>query len=152
MGLKGSGMSLSNRHLLLAGLVGLTGCQFFTSTGGNGGAAYPTNPPGSATTAPAGATAATAEIPTAIKVPADAQELVKPTDYPLPSFTVPSQPGTIEVVDMDGDPTVAVASASVTGTEANKSMSISDVPSISASLNKTHKYRIVFVPAKTGTP
>jgi hypothetical protein len=144
------GMNLSYRHLLLVGAVGLAGCQLFGGTGGNGGAAYPATPPGSAsTTAPSAAAVATT-APTILKVPADAQELSS-GDYPPPGFTVPNQPGTIEVVDLDGDPTVAVASTSVTGTEANKTMSISDVPNMALSLNKNHKYKIVFVPQKSGT-
>jgi hypothetical protein len=143
-------MSHLYRHLLLAGIVATTGCQLFTGTGGNSGNSYPSAPPpGSSATAPAAAMPTSA--PAVVHVPADAQELSK-GDYPPPGFTVPNQPGTIDVIDLDGDPTVAVASTSVTGTESNKAMSITDVPNMSNSLNKTHKYRIVFVPAKMGTP
>jgi hypothetical protein len=143
-------MYFSYRHLVLVGVVGLSGCQLFSGTGGNGGNAYPAAPPGSSsTTAPVAAAPTT--IPTVLRVPADAQELSS-GDYPPPSFTVPNQPGSIEVVDLDGDPTIAIAATSVTGTEPNKTMSITDVPNMSANLNKMHKYKIVFVPLKAGTP
>ena len=142
-------MHLSGRHLILAGVMGLTGCQLFGGSGANGPTAYPSAPPVStAATAPVAASPTT--IPTVLKVPAGAQELSS-GDYPPPGFTVPNQPGTIEVVDLDGDPTVAIAATSVTGTETNKSMSITDVPNMSANLNKMHKYKIVFVPLKAGT-
>ncbi len=139
------------RRLLLAGLVGLTGCQLFSGSGGNQGPAYPAAPPGSSTTAPV--TAAPTTAPTVVKVPADAIELSH-GDYPPPSFPAPTQPGLIEVVDLDEDPTVAVASTFVAGTggDATKMMSITDVMNMSVSLNKNHKYKIVFVPQKPGTP
>ena len=52
------------------------------------------------------------------------------------------------VVDLDGDPTTAVASTAVTGMDAGKQMSITDVANMSVTMNKLHKYRIVFVPHK----
>jgi hypothetical protein len=84
-----------------------------------------------------------------IKVPAEAQELSS-GDYPPPAFPAPSQPGLIMVVDLDVDPTVAVASTAVTGKDAGKMMSITDVANMSITMNKLHKYKIVFVPS-TGT-
>jgi hypothetical protein len=97
-------------------------------------------------------TAGSATAPTVVKVPADAIVLSSGS-YPPPSFPSPTQPGLIEVVDMDEDPTVAVATTSVTGTggDAAKMMSITDVMNMSVSLNKNHKYKIVFVPQKSGT-
>jgi hypothetical protein len=144
-------MSIAYRHVLFAGLVGLAGCQLFTGTGGTQGSSYPSTPPGGSTTAPVAATPTT--TPTVVKVPADAIVLSS-GDYPPPSFPAPTQPGLIEVVDMDEDPTVAVATTSVSGTgsDAAKMMSITDVMNMSVSLNKNHKYKIVFVPLKSGTP
>lgn len=137
-------MRLSYNHLLLIGLVATAGCQFGSSAPGSG---YPTTPP----VVKAAATVPTTEAVTTtamLKVPADARVLSSGA-YPPPGFSVPNEPGTIEVVDMDGDPTVAVASTSVTGTEANKNMSITDVPNMAGILNKTHSYKIVFVPLKS---
>lgn len=97
--------------------------------------------------------AAPATVPTVLRVPANAVELSHGA-YPPPSFPAPTQPGLIEVVDIDGDPTVAVASTSVTGTggDATKTMSITDIPNLSQSLNKNHNFRVVFVPLPPGTP
>jgi hypothetical protein len=140
-------MDLSYRHLLLAGVVGLSGCNMF---GGSSEPTYPAMPPVHKTET---AAANPATAPTVMIVPADAIELSH-GDYPPPSFPAPTQPGLIEVVDLDGDPTVAVASVSVTGTggDAAKQMSITDITNMSVSLNKNHKYKIVFVPLKAGTP
>jgi hypothetical protein len=89
--------------------------------------------------------------PAAIKVPANAIELSS-GDYPPPAFPEPTKPGLIMVVDMDGDPTTAVASTAITGKDAGKMMSITDVANMSITMNKMHKYRIVFVPNSTTTP
>jgi hypothetical protein len=133
------------RQLPLAIAIAVAGCQMGPQPAQSG---YPANPPTVAST-PAAAAAATAvtTAPTGLKVPADAMELSQ-GPYPPPGFNIPNQPGTIEVIDVDGDPTVAVASTSVTGTETNKTMSITDVPNMAGNLNKLHRYRIVFVPAK----
>jgi hypothetical protein len=138
-------MSVLYRQLPLALLIAISGCQMGGSTAPS---AYPATPPSIASTpAAAAASVAASTEPTGLKVPADAMELSQ-GPYPPPGFQIPNQAGTIEVIDVDGDPTVAIASTSVTGTETNKTMSITDVPNMAGNLNKTHRYRIVFVPAK----
>ena len=135
--------------LSLTGLCIFAGCKSQPDPSSS----YPVTPPGvkAATTADSSAAAnPLAAAPDAskaapIKVPADAQDLSH-GDYPPPAFPEPSQPGSILVVDLDGDPTVAVASTSVTGKDGGKMMSITDVANMSITMNKLHKYRIVFVP------
>jgi hypothetical protein len=150
----GSYRILARPMFLLIGGVGLCGCQFFQPQ--QPSTNYPVSPPKVDAGAGSGMGSA-ATVPTTtstlVRVPADAVVLSSGA-YPPPSFPAPTQPGLIEVVDLDGDPTVAVASSAVTGTggDAAKQMSITDVTNLAVSLNKDHKYRIVFVPAKPGTP
>jgi hypothetical protein len=138
----------------LLSLCALNGCNLFQSPS-DSKSNYPVTPPSAKTdTVVVTSPNPTATVPTAsavIKVPADATELSH-GDYPPPAFTVPSQPGLIMVVDMDGDPTTAVASTAVDGKDAGKQMSITDVANMSITMNKLHRYRIVFVPSKGTTP
>jgi hypothetical protein len=142
-------MSVLNRQLPLLLFLAVSGCQMMGGSSSTPNA-YPVNPPTVAST-PAAAAAATGTLPTTapsgLKVPAEAKQLSE-GPYPPPGFNIPNQSGTIEVIDEDGDPTIAIASTSVTGTETNKTMSITDVPNMAGNLNSTHRYRIVFVPAK----
>jgi hypothetical protein len=130
------------------GMIGVAGCNMFGSS--DSSKSYPTTPPAISTTAMSPTTVATT-MPTVLKVPADATELSS-GDYPPPAFAVPNQAGTIMVVDLDGDPTVAVASTTVSAKDFGSKMSITDVPNMTISMNKLHKYRIVFVPNKGTTP
>ncbi len=144
-------------RLAVASLASLAGCNIFQPAPSNG-TAYPISPP-SVTPAPAATQSATpmsdaangTTMPSVLKVPADAVQLSS-GDYPPPAFPAPSQPGLLMVVDMDGDPTTAVASTAVSGKDAGKTMSITDVANMSITMNKLHKYRIVFVPSKATSP
>jgi hypothetical protein len=142
-------MSVLNRQVPLVLLLAVSGCQMMGGSSSTPNA-YPVNPPSFASS-PAGAAASTASLPTTaptgLKVSADAKQLSE-GPYPPPGFQIPNEPGTIEVIDEGGDPTIAIASTSVTGTETNKTMAITDVPNMAGNLNSTHRYRIVFVPAK----
>ncbi len=133
-----------------AALLGVTGCGIFG--GDSGPVAYPTAPPAVKSPATMPMTALPSTTTSVVRVPVDAIELSH-GDYPPPSFPAPTKPGLVEVVDLNGDPTVAVASTSVTGTggDATKQMSITDITNMSVSLDRTHKYKIVFVPFKPGT-
>jgi hypothetical protein len=129
----------------------VVGCK----SGGSDSNSYPASPPlaKTAATEPSTPPAASAmDKASPIKVPADAEDLSN-GDYPPPAFPAPSKPGLIMVVDLDGDPTTAVASTAVTGKDGGKMMSITDIPNMSVTMNKLHKYRIVFVPSGgTTTP
>jgi len=149
-------MENSIRNRVFAG--GLLCCCLMGCAAPDTKSNYPTSPPSAAANAPGptvvGSTPASPTapaVPAAVKVPADATELSH-GDYPPPAFTVPAQPGLIMVVDMDGDPTTAVASTAVDGKDAGKQMSITDVANMSITMNKLHRYRIVFVPSKATAP
>lgn len=138
-------MSVFYRQLPLVFLAAVAGCQM---GGQSGPSSYPAAPPTVASTpAAAAASAMPTTSPTGLKVSALAKQLSE-GPYPPPGFNIPNEAGTIEVIDEDGDPTIAIASTSVNGTETNKTMSITDVPNMAGNLNSTHRYRIVFVPAK----
>jgi hypothetical protein len=141
-------LSLSSGGLAASALL-VAGCNMGQSAP-DAAHSYPVSPP-TVTAEPATAPVAATPTPAAIKVPANAVELSS-GDYPPPAFPEPTQAGLIMVVDMDGDPTTAVASTAVNGKEAGKMMSITDVANMSITMNKLHKYRIVFVPGQATMP
>ena len=137
--------------LMTAGMSVLAGCNAQP----NSTSSYPVSPPAPKAAAATEPSAnplggAVSDKASPIKVPPDAQDLSN-GDYPPPAFPAPSSPGLIMVVDLDGDPTVAVASTAVTGKDAGKMMSITDVANMSVTMNKLHKYKIVFVPSTGST-
>ena len=134
---------------MFAGAMALAGCQPPANT-------YPVTPPvtiKSTSPEPAPATMPTSSAPAVMaKIPADAKELSSGM-YPPPAFDAPSVPGLILVADLNGDPTVPVAStAYVPQPGPSKKMSVTDVPNMTITLNKDHQYRVVFVPNKSGMP